>query len=242
MDRKNESFFAELAKAYAENGGAALKNELSEMAAENKLPHTSGLDRKIKGKLFQHRTRRYWLRSMPLVASLIIALMIYNGYRDGLQLPSSENTPVAYAPTAPSESATSSAPAPPAEESPGMSETPATSPSEPDINIEERLRHTVSFVSANLPLGYELTAIDYDNAAAIMQIINERNNHIVLLTEEYRDFNKDGFTEIEIDGTLAYGLVTNGHSMLKYSKDDMLYIFTSLFGYEDLIEISKNIL
>ena len=223
MDRKSEMFFTELARMYSEQEGRALENEFSMLAAEDKLPQASVLNRKINNKLLINKTRRYGMRVMPLVASLIIAMLVYNIV---LQPPSPVDDPMVSVPSAPT--------------FPELT-APATPP-QPEPDMIEKLHNSVAFVSTSLPAGYVLSAVDYDNLAAIMEITNERNNYIVLLAEQYQDFDKDGFTELRIHEATAYGLVKNGYSLLKYSKDDMLYTSTSLYGYEDLIEISKNIL
>ena len=226
MDKKSEIFFTELAKAYAENEGVALQNEFAQLAAENRLPHASGLDRKKKNKLNHYKAGRYGLRLMPLAASIIFVMLIYNGYRSVLQQPFPTDESVASNPAASVSEPSNAVSSQPAEAS----------------DITDRLQSSVAFVSASLPAGYELTAVDYDNLAAIMQITNDRNNRIVLMTEEYRDFDKDAYTKITIHGSTAYGLMRDGYSLLRYGKDDMLYTFTSLYGYQDLIEISKNML
>ena len=84
--------------------------------------------------------------------------------------------------------------------------------------------------------------MDYDNLAAIMEISNERQNHIVLAIEEYAVFDTGGYSRITVNGSLVYGMVRNDYSVLKYSIDNTLYTLSSRFDYEDLIEISKNII
>jgi len=253
MDKNNESFFKGLAVAYAENETLALENEFTELILNDRLPRSQGLDRKIKNKLFNQKARRFGMRAMPFAASLIVVLLVFNGYRSGLQRAPYETDSIASAPSTsepstPANSASAdsvqadstSADSVQADSAPvpmPPTEQPVTGP-----DLSERLQNSITFVSASLPAGYELTGVDYDNMAAIMEITSKKNNHIVLMTEEYNDFDKEGFTELRLEGSYAYGLVKDGYSLLKYEKDDMLFTLTSLYGYEDLIEISKNIL
>jgi hypothetical protein len=225
-NKTNERFFAELAQAYAENEGAALQQELAELVrASGPLP-TPGLERKIKRALSAYKFRAYALRALPVAASLLVAVLLYSSL-GGLPGPASETqpppfaSPVAEEPAAPSDNA-------PTYEAPGPL-------------AQNALRHSVKLVSASLPAGYTLTGVDYDNEAAIMEITNGQNNRIVLVTEAYHDFDKEGFSVITVNGVSAYGLVKKDYCLLKYAKDDMLYTLTSMYDYGDLLEIIENI-
>jgi hypothetical protein len=223
-NRNSERFFAELAKAYAENEGAALNAELARLKAENRLLPTTGLESKIKSKQAANKFRSYALRSLPLAASLMIALLVYSSYHNGLQSPTPKNQPPPTVATAP----------------PAAMPAPTPSPEPPPMEIESALQLSVKLVSASLPAGYTLSGVDYDNEAAIMEITNETSNRIVLRAEPCYDFDKDGFTVIKVNGTPAYGLVKSDYCLLKYAKDDMLYTLTSMYDYGDLIEIIEN--
>jgi len=220
--RKNEQFFTELAKAYVEQEAAALQIEAAEIEAANMLLPTAGLDRKIKSALLKQKIRKYSVRSLPLVASLVFALLIYNGM---------QSAPPAHVAEAPAPSA------------PVVVDYPASTPvyMAPSPATQTALLSSVELVKANLPEGYTLTGVDYDNAAAIMEITNENSNLIVVTAEAYRDFDKDGFTVIKANGAVAYGMVKNDYCVLKYGKDDMLYTMTCMYDYGDLIELFENI-
>ncbi|MCL2496310.1 MAG: DUF4367 domain-containing protein [Clostridiales bacterium] len=215
-NRKSERFFAELATAYAEKEAASLQDELAELEAENRLLSTAGLERKIKSGVFTLKFKKYSIRSLPLVASLVFALLLFNGYETNR--PSSDVS-------APSIQVVAEQPVYMA----------------PNKVIRDNLLNSVELVSARLPAGYTLTGVDYDNAAAIMEITNEKSNLIVLKAEAYRDFDKEGFSVIKANGAVAYGMVNNDYCILKYSKDDMLYTLTSMYDYEDLLELFEHI-
>lgn len=224
----SERFFAELAKAYSENEGAALQAGFAQISAENRLLPTAGLDKKIKSSLRNRKLRDYSLRSLPLAASLIIAVLIYSNVR--------------LVPQSPPASAPLVAP-------PTVAVTPAPEPEPPmplpeptaEADIAGALRQSVALVSASLPAGYGVTGVDYDNAAAVMEITNAQNNRIVLVTEAYHDFDTEGLSMVKVNGSPAYGLVKSDYCVLKYQKDDMLYTLTSMFNFGDLIEIIENI-
>ena len=221
-NKMDERFFKELAKAYAENEGAALADELAEIEKENRLPQALGLAKKIKSKKFNHKFRSYSLKLLPMAASFIIVFLLVNNYRDGLKSSPGTNMP---APT-----------------SPIVAESPENQPvySSPGP-VEDALQSSVELVSASLPAGYALAGVDYDNAAAIMEITNEKSNRIVLVAEAYYDFDKEGFSAITVNDSPAYTLVKNDYCLLKYTKDDMLYTLTSMYDYGDLLEIIENI-
>lgn len=227
-NRVEERFFKELAQAYAEREGMALVNELTELKRENTLPHSAGLKRKIKNKLSYQRFRNFSKVMLPLAASFLVALFFYTNYGNNKPLTSSESLP---------------APAAPATSAPIMAE---ESVAESDIfysdsQTMQALYNSVELVSASLPAGYYVSGVDYDNAAAIMEIISLHNNRIVLVTEAYHEFNNEGFSEILINGDLAYTLVKSDYCLLKYAKNDMLYSLSGLYEYGDLIEIVENI-
>jgi hypothetical protein len=83
--------------------------------------------------------------------------------------------------------------------------------------------------------------VDYDNAAAIMRITNDRMDSIVVIAEQYHDFDKEGFSVITINGLPAYIRRKNDYCVVKYRYDNMLYTLTSMYEYEGLIEISECI-
>ena len=198
MDNNNsERFFAEVAKTYAENEGAALYDDFVETEAKTRMPSTAGLDRKIKNKLINRKINKFTRRALPLAAAFVVAILLYNNAGD-----------------APQESG-------------------------PDTMYY--LQSNVELVSALLPAGYWVTDIDYDNAAAIMEIENEAANHIVLAIEEYDDFKKEGFSVIFVNGEEVYGMVKNDYSILRYRKYDMLYTFTCMYDYIDMVDIIRCI-
>jgi hypothetical protein len=224
MENNNsERFFSELAKAYAASEGAALINELADIATANRLPHNLKLERKIKGKKFNYSFRKYSLRALPLAACLIIAVLFLNRNDAFLTKPVAESTPQG----------------PPAY----LAESPLNKPLFTEISPEEKIQlfNSVELVSANLPPGYAVTNVDFDNAAAIIEIISEESNRIVLTVATYQDFDKAKFSKITVNGSFAYGLVKKDYCVLKYGKDEMLYTLTSLYDYGNLIEIIENI-
>lgn len=226
MDNKNEKerFFAELAKAYTAEEGITLLNEFANISKGNTLLPTAGLERKIKNKLFHRKIRSFTLKALPFAATFVVALLIFNGLQGYLAKQSPNYD------TAPSTTPIAMPAAPPTMASPN-----------PNLAREHSLLENVALVSANLPAGYEVTGVDYDNMAAVMAIENKAANRIILTLEEYTDFDTTGFSIIEVNGDMAYGLVKQDYCVLKYSKDDMLYTLTSLYDYGDLIEIIENI-
>ena len=147
------------------------------------------------------------------------------------------STPPASAPSP----STPSAPAAPSTRPP-LAPSTSTPPSYAQAISLVALRDTVSRVSDRLPDGYMVTDVDYDNLIAVMEIVNERENYIILTVEEYSGFDTKGFSEIIVNGSPVYGLVTNDYSVLKYNIDNTLYTLSSWYDYHDLIEISKNII
>jgi len=220
-DNKNDLFFSELAKAYAANEGAALINELAEIETTNMLPHTLSLGKKIKSKKFVLKFKNYSLRALPLVACLIIAVMFFRSSGTSPQSPVAEDYPPAYMANAPADY------------------TPTFI--EPSAETMNNLLHSIELVSASLPSNYTVTGVDYDNAAAVMEITNEKSNRIVLVTEAYHEFDTNGFNLIVVNGSPAYGLVKKDYCVLKYAKYDMLYTLSGLYDYGDLIEVIENI-
>lgn len=215
----NEGFFKALARAYAAAEGNALREEQADLESSHRLPPGTGLDKKIKRKQAAGRFRSYALRTLPLAASLIIAVWVYNGYV-------ATKTPYSSGPSAGASSADSSS---------------AAADSAPDTETE-LLRSGVAFVSVSLPAGYQVTGIDYDNRQAVLDIENIENNRIVLTLTAGGVLENEGYTAVSLNGGTAYGMVRNDYSVLTYHKDGMLYTLTSPYGCEDLIEISKNIL
>jgi len=239
----------------------------------------SGLDAKIRKKIWRERFRSYRFALIPLAAAAAILMFALNINWSGARIPGAWSRPSASAPApsapapstpAPSASAPSASapasPAPaPAAPSAQSSSTPSQAPSSsapsqaPSSSAPSRpspadslpgapsaalleLQDSVRLVSATLPEGYTVQNVDYDNLAAIMEISNARQNRIVLAIEEYSGFESEGFSVIAINGATVYGLVKNDYSVLKYSVDNLLFTLSSRFDYEDLIEISENII
>ena len=114
-------------------------------------------------------------------------------------------------------------------------------PQESSPVTKNYLQSSVELVSASLPAGYQVLSVDYDNAAAIIEIENKAANHIVLAIEERDDFRKEGFSIIWVNGEKVYGMVKKDYSILQYSKDDMLYTFTCMYDYTDMVDIIQSI-
>ena len=267
-DPENAVFEKELTDPENAASGASLikidkRGEIARFSA-------SGLDAKIRKKIWRERFRSYRFALIPLAAAAAILMFALNINWSGARIPGAWSRPSASAPApsapapstpAPSASAPSASapasPAPaPAAPSAQSSSTPSQAPSSsapsrpspadslpgaPSAALLE-LQDSVRLVSATLPEGYTVQNVDYDNLAAIMEISNARQNRIVLAIEEYSGFESEGFSVIAINGATVYGLVKNDYSVLKYSVDNLLFTLSSRFDYEDLIEISENII
>ena len=272
---KNEDFLGELAKAYANKENTVLLDEWAALDAESKLLPASEPARKTKYSTFMQKFGRRRLQLASLAASLVLVLLLANGYR-AAQQHSAANTPAHSSPPASSASGgaasggaasggtasggaapTDTAPAgsspsgsAPVETAPASSApvgtAPATSapaaPMPPAPDTTDELRHSVQLVRTSLPAGYSLDGIDYDNAAAVMGITNERGNHIVLTVEKYYVFETEGFSVITLNGSTAWALVKNDYCVLRYAGEGIVYTCTSMYGYEDLIEISRELI
>ena len=266
---KNEDFLGELAKAYADMENTVLLDEWAVLDAKSKLVPVSEPARKKKYGTFMQKFGRRRLQLASLAASLVLVLLLVNGYR-AAQQHSAANTPAHSSPPASSASGDSasggaasggaSGGAAPADTAPAGSSpsgsspadsvpvdtAPATSapaaPMPPAPDTTDELRHSVQLVRTSLPAGYSLDGIDYDNAAAVMGITNEQGNHIVLTVEKYYDFETEGFSVITVNGSTAWALVKNDYCVLRYAGEGIVYTCTSMYGYEDLIEISRELI
>lgn len=117
--------------------------------------------------------------------------------------------------------------------------------SDRDLRVKESpvKNLSIEFISSKLPAEYKLTDINYDMDKTIYYIASNTQNNIILTLEEAGgDFDKDIFKEAVINDTKVYGLVKNDFNVLIYEKDNLLYKLTSIYNYEDLIELSKNLI
>ncbi|MCL1975516.1 MAG: DUF4367 domain-containing protein [Firmicutes bacterium] len=223
VNRADERFYKELAEAYAKRSGENLLNELAELKRENIQLRSPGLDRKIKNKVIGYRFFNYSKIALPLVASFLIAVLIYANFKETVPQSSSESM---FIPTTPMIAVN------PNKKSGFSSNTE---------QLRDTLENKIELISASLPTGYSVSGVDYDHGAAIMEIENEQNNRIILVTELYHEYVKEGFSALTVNDTTAYILVKNDYCLLKYAKDDMLYTLSGLYEYGDLIEIIENI-
>ena len=207
------------------NSSEKFYQELAKAYADHEnaalLQELAELDRETRRR--KHKNRRTMLLSMAAI--LVFAAIAIGSFRSGLPWPSAGMS--------------SSSTSPPPQSSPLP---PAASPLPPvaEDSPADTLRESVRFVNTNLPAGYKVTSVDYDHSAAIMEITNEKSNAIRLVAEEYDSFETGGFSRITINGNPAYGLVKNDYCILKFGRNGILYTISSMYTYEDLVEIGKR--
>jgi hypothetical protein len=259
-NKNNERFFEELAKAYTENENSDLERELLDLSFETREYHYNDINRKSSTRTTRTNFRKFSLKFVPLAASLIIVVFFINNYNN-LFIQTANLTPPASSQndSAPSlggqvgswsttSDEPSNTPAPGTVDSGTSYETPnlaivgtGASTGSPGTGITVALQYSVESFCDNIPDGYSVTGIDYDNLAAIVEIMNDEKNRIVLMAEEIHDFDKDGFSRMTIHGSVAYILQKSDYCVLKFTKDEVLYTLTSLYGQQDLIKIAEII-
>ncbi|MCL2122366.1 MAG: hypothetical protein FWH28_08980 [Clostridiales bacterium] len=170
----------------------------------------------------RHKSKNKRSMLLSLAAILVFAAIAIGSFRSGLPWPSSDM----------SSSSSSSSPS---------SSSPSSSlPSAAEEAPADKLQESIRFVNANLPAGYNVERIDYDHSAAIMEITNEKRNAIRLIAEEYDNFETRGLSRITLNGNPAYGLVKNDYCVLKFGRNGILYTISSMYAYEDLVELCKT--
>jgi len=229
---KNEAFFKALASQYVEQDGERLKKELEEIENDQKASYPPRLDKRIRGKILMTDARRTITIAAP-VAACFLLIFAFLGRIPFLEngvpslMDSGPPADIAY------EASSTGAPAPaPAAEN---------APSRGDNRTQSQMQ--MALMSAKMPAGYNVTGIDYDMEKTIYYIKNDTDNQIVMTAEKSEfDIEFAYYQEIRINGEPVYGMVKSDFSVITYEKDGVVYTLTSRYNYEDLVDISKNII
>ena len=227
---KNEAFFKALASQYVEKDGERLKKELEDIENDQRAIYPTRLDKRIRSKVFMSDVRRM----ITIAASAVACVLLVFAFLG--RIPLLENdVPSLMDSGLPAgtayEASSSVAPAPAAE----------NAPSRGDNRTQAQMQ--MALMSAKMPAGYIVTGIDYDMEKTIYYIKNDTDNQIVMTAEKSEfDIEFAYYQEIRINGEPVYGMVKSDFSIITYKKDGVVYTLTSRYNYEDLVDISKNII
>ena len=225
---KNETFFKTLASQYVEKDGERLKKELEDIENDQKASYPTRLDKRIRSKILMSDARRAITIAAPVAACFLLIFAFFG------RIPFIENGSPSIIDINSQTSINYDAPS---------SGTPAVEGTPNRGNNRTQAQMQIALMAAKMPAGYNVTGIDYDMEKTIYYITNDADNQIVMTTEKSEfDIEMAYYQEIRINGEPVYGMVKSDFSVITYEKDGVLYTLTSKYNYEDLIDISKNII
>ena len=108
--------------------------------------------------------------------------------------------------------------------------------------INKDKEYDIQRVASILPVGYEVSDIDYDNTKTIFYVLNDKNDKIVIEEEKTEDIKSDGLVRISLQGKEAYGISKADYSVITFKSGDNLYTMTSAYDAQSLIAIGESIL
>ena len=231
----DEEFFKSIAELYSEEEGRELLREANVLNAAGRP--TKRLDRLVKKHTGEGRSYG-WRSIAAMAACAALVFVIYN--RQSLLPNTSQSNAPAAAPVA---SAAPSDPAPAPSAAPAAPSAEAPSDSLQPVNTEKPVITEASFVSAKLPPGYSLNAMEFDHGETIFYLENINKNDIVLTIAKADGIFESGmYQSVNINDTKAYAVLTGDYGLLEFEHEGLKYRLTSPYDYGDLIEISKKLI
>ena len=222
-----EDFYKEAASLYIQKQGEDL---LSELYTNNQpLPFidSNRLSQKIKAKQRSTSLKKITAALVPAAACIVLLITYFtmpvdNALRPDLQAPMNNEQ------SADSQYAAE-------ENAPGTGLEYA--PSVPANPVVSSVTAAAEFVSARLPMGFNLAETELDRGQMVC-LIESENNEIILVMEEWQDIDHARpMTHINVNDTLMYALRMNDYSLLTYRNGDLRFTLTSPFDHRDLIII-----
>jgi hypothetical protein len=227
MKTDNEKILKKAAALYVKQMGEALIQENAEAIPE--LESDNKYWRRISSRIRLNKSVKAVFIAAPVAACLLAVVVI-------LRTPPAETGGIASLPSVSLSNEQASAASAP-QDSAALS--PATASASAPARTE------IAFLSAKLPEGYTLTHTDYDYNKTIYYVANSRHNDIILVAEPSTAFTPaiDGnFIYTQINGTDAYMMARKDYNILLLHTEGLLYIFTSPFDPQDLIEVATAII